>query len=347
MISSIKCSQFRCLSFWQAEIEAVNIVLWGANGSGKTSVLEALSFLTPGRGLRGASLDQVLMKEAPSPSWRTAITLDEEAISLKTEYLETSSKRCHFIQNEPVSKLSLFQDFLRIHWLTPEMDRLFLDSSSDRRRFLDRMVYAFFPEHVNSLHRYDYFLKERLKLLKIKPDPLWLSHLEEKLSLEGYTITQRRLALIQKLNEFQNSLPHFFPAFESSLVQAPLENNPIIYCQNREQDRLKGMTHYGAHRTDWKMMYVEKKQEASFCSTGEQKILLMSAFFSFIQAYTQSCETLLLLLLDEVLSHFDVKRRTAIFEHLQSLKGIQTWMTGTDIEPFLPLKPYGQFIEMK
>jgi DNA replication and repair protein RecF len=338
-------------------------VLTGPNGAGKTNLLESLSFLIPGRGLRRASLSEVRCQGSTDP-WAISVHLkdEEERIQIGTGLDPDSpetERRITKINGEKVKSQSALTEWVSVIWLTPQMDRLFLEGSQGRRRFLDRLVYGFDAEHARRLNRYEQVLKERNLLLRQgRYDLHWLAGLEEILVNEGIALTIARREVVAQLSSVLQQRGHAFPQAKLSLegtVESLLDGRSLLDVEeemrrllqaSREQDRLTGRTSMGPHRSDLFVMHPEKKQPASLCSTGEQKALLLSIVMASAQLLSVRAETIPLLLLDEVVAHLDKTRRSALFDELLQLK-IQAWLTGTDVSLFEELQGNAQFLSLK
>jgi DNA replication and repair protein RecF len=251
---------------------------------------------------------------------------------------------------------------LNIVWLTPETDRIFLEPPAVRRKFIDRLIYAEDPLHIDRVQRYEHALKERLMVLKNQNDARWLTGLEEQLATYGVAIVVSRQQLMKKLNKGQEYQHTLFPPFKSQMVgevdQWAEEKSATemesqlrqIFHQNRRIDQESGTTKCGPHRSDWQVIHQDKNIAAEFTSTGEQKILLMAVILSFIQNKTRCDHRLTILLLDDVIAHLDFHHRVVLFEQISALQfqqglksHIQTWLTGTDSILFEPLIERAQF----
>ena len=292
-VERLSLSHFRCYEIFSVSLDLNPIVLTGPNGAGKTNILEALSLLIPGKGLRRARLSEMKRQESMDP-WAISIHLKDEGegtqigTGLDPEAPE-SERRITKINGEKVKSQSILAKCASVVWLTPQMDRLFLDGPQGRRRFLDRLVYGFDPSHATRLNRYERALKERNSLLSQgKLDKFWLEGLEETLVNEGIAITIARREVVGQLSSLlQTQGNAFLPAElhlegdletlfqQKSLLEAEEEIRRLL-TEGRVQDRITGRTSFGPHRSDLKVIYPEKNQPAAYCSTGEQKALLLS-----------------------------------------------------------------------
>lgn len=341
------------------------IVLTGPNGAGKTNILEAISLFCPGRGLRGAKLGEIT-QQGHSPQagllWAASLQLDDET-QLATGLEKTpqgTEKRLYKLHYQPIRSQAPFAEWLNIVWLTPETDRIFLESPSIRRKFIDRLIYAQDPLHAERLNRYDQALRERLMVLRNQGDASWLSALEDQLASHGVAIAVARQQLMNKLNEAGHR-PNLFPAFitrmvgdvdDGVLAKSATEVEALakqILYQNRRLDQESGTTKYGPHRSDWQVIHQEKNITADQASTGEQKILLIAVIMAFIHHKICFDPRLTILLLDDIIAHLDFHHRMVLFEQLAVLQSeiskgrLQTWLTGTDPLLFEALMGKAQF----
>lgn len=362
-IEKLSLSHFRCYETFSLTIPSQAVVLTGPNGAGKTNLLEAISFLIPGRGLRRARLADVSQQGQEQP-WALFAQLkdNQQDIQIGTGIdpdFPESEKRTLRVNGDKVKNHSVLTEWVSIVWLTPQMDRLFLEGPQGRRRFLDRIVYGFDPTHAQRLNRYEKVLRERALLLRQgRTDPYWLGGLEENLINDGIAITVARREVVGQLREVLASQDPMFPRAEISLdgdVERLIEQHTILECEDklrelmavsREQDRLTGRTAIGPHRTDMLVTYPEKNQQAALCSTGEQKALLLSIVMASAYLLSIRTDTIPLLLLDEVVAHLDESRRTGLFDAILKLN-IQTWLTGTDVSLFKELQGKACFLRLK
>jgi DNA replication and repair protein RecF len=333
------------------------VVLAGDNGAGKTNILEAVSLLTPGKGLRGADLLEMKSRRAgPEEVWGISAeveTADGLTARLGTALAREKKKRLVRINGKDAKSQNELTSFISAVWLMPALDRIFLESASLRRKFFDRLVYAFEPEHVTRLNRYDRNLRERMALLQNDriPDARWLDSLEEQLVLDAVPIAASRHHMAEKLSAQARELKKRESLFPSPTVSMNgfLEENigdmPALeleealrqkFRQSRVADRESGKSHEGIHRSDMDVMFLDKKMPAAQCSTGEQKGLLISIMLSHALLMRGEKGFTPLLLLDEVAAHLDDARQKQLFSFIEGFKG-QVWMTGTDAALFKPL----------
>jgi DNA replication and repair protein RecF len=365
-LTSLKLHNFR--SYGQAILQDLPsglIVLYGANGAGKTNVLEAVSLLTPGRGIRGARNDELQNREAGEP-WAIAGTVADNGrtVRLGTGFDQRSDKRVVRIEGQTVRGQVELADYLACVWLTPQMDGLFIDSASARRKFFDRLLFAFDPGHAGRVSRYENVLAQRSKILReaqqknVAPDRSWLDALEKQIAETGVAIAAARDAFIQRLQKACDQLQHdLFPravlrmrgTLEELLLQVSAVEVEEMFLyqlqQSREQDAITGGAVTGPHKSDLLVQYAAKTMPAEQCSTGEQKALLVGIVLAHAHLIAAERGVPPVILLDEVSAHLDESRRGALYALLQALGG-QVWLTGTDAGLFDAVRGQAVFYEV-
>ena len=361
-LSALKLSNFRCYGSVRFEnVPGGLIVIYGPNGAGKTNVLEAISLLSPGRGLRGAKVAEIQKNDAGEP-WAVACDLETSAgeVKIGTGREPQTEKRIIRINGQTAKGQNALADYLACIWLTPQMDRLFMDSSRERRRFLDRLVFAFDPGHSGRITRYENAISQRSKLLKEgRAEPVWLDSLEAQMAETGVSIAAARLDFVFRLQRACEKEDHqHFPlaklrasgTLEELLGQAPaLEVEDMFKYQlkqSREVDQHTGGAATGPHKSDLSVHMAEKNMPADQCSTGEQKALLIGLILAHARLIAAERGAPPLLLLDEVAAHLDEGRRGALYEILQELGG-QVWLTGTDKDLFEAIEGTAQFYKIE
>jgi len=370
-IRRLDLTDFRNYRSLRLEVDPAPVVLTGANGAGKTNLLEALSFLAPGKGLRRAGLSEVARTKAgdSAPGWAVAARVDTRngqiALGSGVESPAADARRSRRsvrIDGAPARGQAALAEHLSIIWLTPEMDRLFQDGTSGRRRFIDRMVFGFDPEHANRLAAYEQALRGRQRLLRENvADPAWLSVLEETMAASGVALAAARRETVARLDaalksgDAAASLP--FPQVGLELtgeVEEWLGEGPALDAEDRlraalaaarTRDGSAGRTEHGPHRSDLRVSHIDKNMPAARCSTGEQKALLIAIILAHAQLMTLDRGAAPVLLLDEVAAHLDDDRRAALAARILDL-GAQAWLTGTDDSLFEGFRGAAQFLRV-
>ncbi len=327
------------------------VVLAGPNGAGKTNILEALSALGPGRGLRGAKLGEAMRRAdgAAPQCWTVAarVGLEGREVHIGTA-LDDAEKRQVRIDGEKAGPADLGA-VLRLLWLTPTMDRLFTDSPGARRRFLDRLVLGLHAGHGRHVMTYEQAARQRAKLLADDvAEPKWLEALELRMAEHGAAITKARSHVLARLSAAiedasDTAFPRAVLALDTGHENA-LEENDLhkALVQNRRRDQAAGRVTLGPARAELYVRHRAKDMPAADCSTGEQKALLIGLVLANtrLQAVAHGGAAPILLL-DEVAAHLDAERRAALFDEICALKA-QAWMTGTDSHLFDALGPRAQ-----
>jgi len=350
-VNTLTLSHFRNYASTRIGADARAVVLVGPNGAGKTNILEAISLLTPGRGMRRAALADMDQAGAQMP-WAVAaeVTGMQGQVSIGTgrspENVDESDKRIVKIDGKIVRGQASLAKVFSALWLTPQMDNLFIEGGTARRKFLDRLVYSFDSEHASRINAYDFAMRERNRLLSEgRADAAWLSALEQKMAEQGVAIAVARTHAAEGLSKAVELCKHSFPQAHLSLsgvVETALAEGSALAAeeqlrgmlmQNRPQDRYAGRTLAGVHRTQVEVTHVEKQMPAERCSTGEQKALLISIILAQARAGAAWHGSVPVLLLDEVAAHLDGIRRAELYAELASI-GAQAWLTGTDNDIF-------------
>jgi DNA replication and repair protein RecF len=310
------------------------VVLTGENGAGKTNILEAVSLLSPGRGLRGASLGEMALSGGPG-GFAVSARLEPgggDAIDLGTGTVPSAPERRQVRINGASASATSLGEWLSVLWLTPAMDRLFLEGAGGRRRFLDRLVLALKPAHALHSARYEAAMRARNKLLagEVAPDLGWLSALEARMADHGSAIAAARQETVAALAERLEAAPDG-PFARAGLGLAGWTEGDLAreLAGARSRDAAAGRTLSGPHRTDLLVTHLGKGQPAERCSTGEQKALLLGLVLAHADLVAEQAGRRPILLLDEVAAHLDPRRRAALFERL-AVAGGQVWMTGTE-----------------
>lgn len=354
-VRELNLTNFRCYEAARLDgLGAGPVVLHGPNGAGKTNVLEAVSLLSPGRGLRGAKTEEFQNRGRGDSLWSIAAKLETPygATRIGTGGDPVKATRQVRINGENARGQNALAEYLACVWLTPQMDRLFLDAPGSRRRFLDRLVFAFDASHSGRVTRYENALRQRSKLLQEGGgDPAWIEGLEQTMAETGVAIAAARTDFTARLQRACDKTDDgsLFPrarllaagTIEELLAHAPaLEVEDMFKYQlkqSRKQDSVGGGAATGPHKGDLAVTYAEKDMPAGQCSTGEQKALLVGIILAHSRLIAAERGAPPILLLDEVAAHLDDARRHALHDILLSLGG-QVWLTGTDEKLFSDLR---------
>ena len=345
-VRHLRLSHFRSYVQATLEIRPGPIAIFGDNGAGKTNLLEAVSLLSPGRGLRRARPDDIA--HAPERiGWRVAAEIDSRGDRHEVQSgAEFGGARSVSLNGKSARQVAL-GDVARVIWLVPVMDRLWLEGASDRRAFLDRVTLSLMPAHGGAVLAFEKAMRERNRLLKDGVrDESWLSALEAQMAREGATITGNREAALIRIAAAQDGAQTSFPHATLRLDgggPADADHLGALIRDGRAADFAAGRTLIGPHRADLQAIYSDKETEARLCSTGEQKALLVSLILANARAVATDFGAPPVLLLDEVAAHLDGGRRAALYEEIVAL-GAQVWMTGTGRELFSPLEGAAQFL---
>ena len=331
-VSRLALTDFRSYQSALVEPGAAFVLLYGENGAGKTNLLEAVSLLSPGRGIRGAGLSEMARKDG-SGGFAVAARLDETDIGTGT-LASAPERRQVRINGAPASANSL-AEWLSVLWLTPAMDRLFAGPAGDRRRFLDRLVLALEPAHAHHASRYEAAMRSRNKLLAEPQgaDPAWLDALETQMAEHGTAIAGARARTVTALDERTSVAPDDeFARAALSLEGWSSGDLAAELRDSRGRDSAAARTLVGPHRQDLAVLHRGKQMPAAQSSTGEQKALLLGLVLAHAELVADRRGTSPILLLDEVAAHLDPKRRSALFARLDG-RG-QVWMTATEAALF-------------
>jgi len=378
-VRRIALTNFRNYERLRLDVGDRPVVLTGPNGAGKTNLLEALSFLAPGRGLRRARLGQVVhgalqSEDVPdghdgdSEVWAVAAHVETPDgpvdIGTAREVVrpaggdQESERRVVKIDGKPAKGQGDLARYLSVAWLTPEMDRLFLEASSGRRRFIDRLVYGFVPDHASRVSAYERAMRERSRLLRDGgADPSWLTALEQQMAEAAVAIAAARRDLVARLNQASAAGIGPFSRPQATMdgaVEAWLGDGPALAAEDRFREALKGSRRRdaeaggaaeGPHRSDLHVIHATRGAPAAQCSTGEQKALLIALVLAAARLRALEHGAAPILLLDEIVAHLDETRRAALFDELVAL-GAQAWLTGTDRALFAALGDRAQFLDV-
>ncbi len=348
-VTRLALTDFRSYARADLALDGRPATFSGANGAGKTNLLEAISLIGPGRGLRAARHDELPRVEGAggwAVSARLAAAGDDARLGVGASAGAPERRVCR-IDERPASGPAAFARYLRMVWLTPAQDRLFMEGAGERRRFLDRMALAHDPAHGRAAGDYEKAMRQRQRLLDARSrDEAWLSALEARMAEAGVAVAAARRETALTLASTDIGAGGIFPAAEISLdgaLETALENRPAADVEDDYLERLKtqrradaeaGRALLGPHRSDLVVAHREKGRPARLCSTGEQKALLIGLVLANARALAAKPEAApLVMLLDEIAAHLDEARRAALFAILDEI-GFQTFMTGTDATLF-------------
>ncbi len=381
-ITRLSLSDYRCYRRLKLETDARPVVLAGPNGAGKTNILEAMSYLAPGRGLRGARLSEI-DRHGGGGAWAVAakILTPEGAFDIGAgrggndgigedgesdgagapapDAARRRDRRIVRINGLAAPGPAALGEIVSLLWLTPSMDRLFSDGAGARRRFLDRLVFGVDPGHAGRLAAYDRAMRSRARLLRnAVGDQAWLSALEQSMAERGVAITAARREAAAAITRASADGAGLFPAAGLRVEGAPLEDwldaGPALAAEerfkealvaSRAQDTETGGAAFGPHRSDLTVSAAATGTPAKICSTGEQKALLISIVLAGTRMQAAIRGAVPLLFLDEVTAHLDEGHRHALFEEISFL-GVQAWLTGTDRSLFAAFGDRAQYFDV-
>jgi len=371
-VMRLDLGDFRNYARLRLETPARPVVLVGPNGAGKTNLLEAISFLAPGRGLRRAALAEPQRAGAPDGAgWAVAARLDtpggEVAVGTGlpaggSDGRRGGARRAVRVDGADARGQAALAERLNIVWLTPDMDRLFQEAPSVRRRFLDRLVFGYDPGHATRINAYEKALAERARLLRDGADRAWLAAVEETLAREGVAVAAARRETVARLDaalaaadagsadDFPRAAMALDGEVEGWLAEGPAlaaeERLAAAFAASRAIDAAAGRALRGPHRSDLAVRHRDADTPAARGSTGEQKALLAAIVLAHARLVAAQTGAPPLLLLDEVTAHLDPRRRAALFARVLAL-GAQAWFTGTDAAAFAPLAGHAHFLRVE
>lgn len=379
-VTRLTLSNFRNYEHLRIETEIAPIIITGENGAGKTNILEAISFLTPGRGLRGAKLADIkrITTEAEAnpylpEGWSVAadILKNGEEYTIGTaskkanreatdeDEIRSFERRIVKINQQKITQQGILGKYISAIWVTPQMDRLFSGGPQPRRSFLDRLVYAFDLEHAKRTAGFEHLYRQWYQLIKSGcRDVNWLTSIEQDMVTLGVAIAAARRELIARLNTFITNEPDdIFPDVRLELegnIEKMLDTLPAVkvelaYAEKLAQQRKNVLDNGaidGVNKTDFKVFFQKKNMPAELCSTGEQKALLVSIILAQTKCQILDKGFAPILLLDEVTTHLDDKKRDALLQKIRELN-LQAWITSTEPQNFTALNKSAQFLTIK
>ena len=346
-IEKLKITNFRSYNALELAFDSNPTVIYGKNGVGKTNLLEAVSLLYPGKGIRRSSFHDMINQSNNHP-WKV------EAICRKKNNLfelETSSDgkgRVVRIDGKKVPQNNLSSN-MKIIWFLPPMDRIWMETSKDRRKFLDRMVFSLDIKHAKRCAQYEKLLRDRNRLLKDRiEDSSWYLAIEKEMAILGFEIDNCRRDFIEKLNTVLIEKNNYFPLIKLNLKDDPIESEEVFLknlMNQRGQDLVTGRTNFGPHTDDLQGFYLEKEIDTKYSSTGEQKLSIISIILSNAKLIKEQHKVSPIMLLDEITAHLDEVRKENLFSELLSLES-QFFISGTEVGIFSSLSKKTKFLEL-
>ncbi len=365
-ITRLHLEAFRNIDILNLELNMSPVILVGENGAGKTNLLEAVSLLSPGRGLRRAASAELHNTRAPANQpWSAFFELrgkrGDVSIGMGRDPESSLEKERRLLRmdGKTVKGQTPLAEHVNVIWLTPEMDRLLCESASERRKFTDRLAFALDPTHSTRINRYEEAMRSRARLLRDGVmDDAWLNALETSMAQDGVAIAAARNEWAHNIRHHLHNDPHPFPQVTLTLhghLEKFLESHDALDTEtlfktilkdNRALDANSGITTTGPHRSDCEVRHATKDMPAHDCSTGEQKALLISLVLAQARLLQTLHQSTPLILLDDITAHLDETRRDALATHLLDL-GSQAWLSGTDDGFFIAFKQKAQFFGME
>lgn len=363
-VSWVKLSNFRCHDRFEMTTDATSVVLHGANGAGKTSVLEGFSLFTSGKGIRNGTAEEIRRHcgRAQAPAWSVAATIEKGPRIFETRVgwsanlgADGQNRKQLSLDGKAVSSYADLTSLFQFVWLTPEMDRILAESAAKRRRLLDRLVCGFDPGHVTRVNAYERSLQQRSRLLKERRgDSSWLSALEERMVADGIAITVARHETAERLQDAARDAKHVFPEFFVRFdgdVDTWVADRPALEAEDRyrtallesrRRDSEAGGASVGPHRSTLYVHLHSSGRRAEDCSMGEQKALVVSFVLASVRLLRLNRKSAPILLLDDIAAHLDRERRNGLFDAVSNLR-VQAWYTGTDVSVFDPLRGTAEY----
>ena len=367
MITKLHLTNFRNHKDFEITLTTSHriVIIYGANGIGKTNILEAISLLSIPNGLRKAKYESMINIQSNLNYWN--ISADTENGIFSSGYIKNGNigKRIYKVNDKNVRNSDEFNKDNYILWMTYDTDRLFQESPTARRDFIDMFCQATYNDHIHNVKTYEKLAKERIKILRKYCEfgiseniEKWLDIIETKIADIAIIVAKARYKTAYTLEKLQIRNAEF-PEFNSKMIGIVEEiinqdNFLEIYkteLKNRRQkDGISGATTFGINRSDWQVFHIAKKINAEYCSAGEQKMLILAVFFSFIAHYIKFDERNLIILLDDVITHLDANHRKLLFKYIQDFvitnTKVSVWLSGTDIETFETMKETAKFYEI-
>ena len=359
-IKSLYIENFRNHKSLEIQASKSSIVIHGENGTGKTSILEALSIFSYGKGLRNSKFLEMIKKDQEMFCVSISIQGENKILSeLKSIYNKNTKSRQIYVNGKEKKNLKQLRQGFPMLWITPYDEKIFTGSSTSRRAFFDRLVANFDVSHNLRINSYNKLLQQRSKILKNRnQDISWLDAIEDQLSKLAVSICSSRLDILGRLSGFLSMKIKGFPnlridfseSIENNLYSEPAvrveEKLKLKYMESREIDLLLGGSMHGCHKTELLCYNLEKNMPADMCSSGEQKLLLVTIILSCAKALKKSFKISPIMLLDEIFTHLDQIKRSLLFKELMSL-GSQLWITTTETDNFFKKYDNVYYYELK
>ena len=346
-IEKLKISNFRSYKTLELSFDSNPTVIYGKNGVGKTNLLEAISLLYPGKGIRRSSFHDMI-NLSNNISWKVEALAHRNNNLFEIETSSDGNGRVVRIDGKKVPQNNLSSS-LKILWFLPPMDRIWMETSKDRRKFLDRMVFSLDINHAKRCTQYEKLLRDRNRLLKDRvADSSWYLAIEKEMAILGFEIDNCRRDFVEKLNTVLTEKNNYFPVIRLYLKDEPIENNEVLFenlINQRRQDLVSGRTNCGPHTNDLQGFYLEKEIDTKYCSTGEQKLSIISIILSNAKLIKEQQNISPILLLDEITAHLDEVRKENLFSELLSLES-QFFISGTEGSLFNSLSTKAKFLEL-
>ena len=346
-IEKLKISNFRSYKILELYFDSNPTVIYGKNGVGKTNLLEAISLLYPGKGIRRSSFHDMI-NLSNNISWKVEALAHRNNNLFEIETSSDGNGRVVRIDGKKVPQNNL-SSILKILWFLPPMDRIWMETSKDRRKFLDRMVFSLDINHAKRCTQYEKLLRDRNRLLKDRiSDSSWYHAIEKQMAILGFEIDSCRRDFIGKINTVLIEKNNYFPLIKLNLKDDPIESEEVFLknlMNQRGQDLVTGRTNFGPHTDDLQGFYLEKEIDTKYCSTGEQKLSIISIILSNAKLIKEQHKVSPIMLLDEITAHLDEVRKENLFSELLSLES-QFFISGTEVGIFSSLSKKTKFLEL-
>ena len=346
-IEKFKTTNFRSYKSLELAFDSIPTVIYGKNGVGKTNLLEAVSLLYPGKGMRRSGFHDMINQSNNHP-WKIEAICRGKDNLFELETFSDGKGRVVRIDGKKVPQNNLSSN-MKIIWFLPPMDRIWMETSKDRRKFLDRMVFSIDIKHAKRCAQYEKLLRDRNRLLKDHvEDSSWYLAIEKEMAILGFEIDNCRQDFVGKLNTVLIEKNNYFPPIRLKLKDDPIESKEVLFeslIDQRGQDLVSGRTNFGPHTNDLQGFYLEKEMDTKYCSTGEQKLSIISIILSNAKLIKKQHKISPILLLDEITAHLDEVRKENLFSELLSLES-QFFISGTEVGIFNSLSKKAKFLEL-